>query len=154
MREDTPKAVKAALRHLSRGGPVLKGKFVVVRVSRMNRPPRVVETELYCVTPVHEGWMIEMVPLDPVTEEAIEDAVPHLANVARDLCAHWPENSRPESIAIMTDGAVIAFNPGRPNGRKCDWLLSHLAGASPCVLIGGKADAPFGMECMQNATRV
>lgn len=121
---------------------------MIIRVLRINEPPRQLEIEIHRVISDAKGSRIQGKLLEGGQLSAIESNCAELVAIAADLSNRWPDNARPRALALITDGTVLAFNPGRPEARSYSWICDHLTGQSPCAPIFGTSSKPFGIERM------
>lgn len=121
---------------------------MVLRVLRVSDPPRTIEIELHKVMPEENGHRIKGKLLHQSQVASFENHCAELVAIASDLAERWPAHTRPPALALITDGKILAFNPGRPEGLSYGWLTEHLTGASPCVPILGEATHPFTIPRM------
>lgn len=122
--------------------------FLVVRVLRIDNPPRALEIELHSVFPESGGHRIVGKLASEKEVADFEGYCPELISIAAELVDRWPRYARPQSVALLTDGKILAFNPGRPEGRGYAWLHDHLSGESPCAHILGENEKPFAISRM------
>lgn len=124
------------------------GSFMVLRVLRVSEPPKSIEIELHRVLPETGGHRIKGKMLPPSQLASFESHCAELIAIATELADRWPAHARPPSLALITDGKILAFNPGCPECASYGWLKEHLSGASPCVPILGEAAHPFAIPRM------
>lgn len=122
--------------------------FILVRVLRIDNPPRAIEIELHSVFSRTKG--LEVAGQFASVQEAtqFEGHCPEIIAIAAELMERWPRYGRPQSLALMTDGKILACNPGRPEARGYAWIEDHLNGESPCALLLGQSDTPFAIPRM------
>jgi hypothetical protein len=106
--------------------------------------PRIVEIEVCKVT--NKEGRIEARPIRIAKGQKVdwENISTGLITISSELAARWPRGAQPDSIAIITDGRHLWFNPGRPGGKASEWLDSHISGESPCAMIHSSGEIiPF-----------
>ena len=124
---------------------------MLIRVQRLTEPPRQIEVEIHQVNADPNGTRIRGITVDAEHLAAYEKHCAEIIAIAAELANRWPENARPRAIGLITDGTLLAFNPGRPDARSYAWLHDHLSGQSPCAPIIGESSTPFAIARMANS---
>ncbi len=122
--------------------------FMLIRILRINDPPRQIEVEMHQVQSAPGGTRIRGMLVDRAHMAAYESHCAELIAIGAELVSRWPENARPRAIGLITDGQILAINPGRPEARAYSWLHDHLSGQSPCVPVIGETSEPFAIARM------
>lgn len=132
-------------------GHIPENSFMLIRVLRLTEPPRQIEVEMHQVISAPDGTRIRGITVDAAHLAAYESHCAEIIAIAAELAHRWPENARPRAIGLVTDGSLLAFNPGRPDARSYAWLHDHLSGRSPCAPVIGESSTPFAIARMANS---
>ncbi len=120
--------------------------FLIIRIGRINKPPRSINAEVHLVETRKDGPVIIPTNTVPALLNIMIGQCSDLIKIAIDLLKRWPEGSSPETIGIITDGHIAIFNPGKPEANNYDWVKHHLNGTSPCISIAGHSETPLGIK--------
>ena len=115
-----------------------RAQIAFIQINNLKEPPRRSHiTYWYHRTKGYQGQAAGAdTPQNVVELDIGIDMVP----IAIDLYRRWPTQERPLTIALLSDGYRLLYNPGRPEGDPTEILAAHRSGIAPAAILLGPKD--------------